>query len=105
MTISSTYILHPDVLWDWNVSFFFCTVCLSPLRNVYLLVSALILVIRILPLKTGNYLRNIRPRPDANFYLTHPFRTWERLSSPRSMLPYVILLNIHKNKGYNFRVA
>ena len=29
----------------------------------------------------------------------------ERLSSPRSMLPYIILLNIHKGIGFKFRVA
>ena len=29
----------------------------------------------------------------------------ERLSSPRSMLPYVILLNIHKRIGYKFGIA
>ena len=29
----------------------------------------------------------------------------ERLSSPRSMLHYVILLNIHKRIGYKFGVA
>ena len=44
---------------------FFCTVCFCTLRNVYFLVSALTLIIRILPLKSGNYLRNIRPRTDC----------------------------------------
>ena len=34
-----------------------------------------------------------------------PLREWERLSSPRSMLGYVILLNIHKGIGYKFGVA
>ena len=32
-----------------------------------------------------------------DFFLDGPLG--ERLTSPRSMLPYVILLNIHKSKG------
>ena len=31
-----------------------------------------------------------------------PLVTWERLSSPRFMLRYVILLNIHEGIGYKF---
>ena len=33
------------------------------------------------------------------------FCNWERVSSPRSMLRYVILLTIHKGIGYKFGVA
>ena len=44
---------------------FFCTAYFCTLRNGYFLVSALTLVIRILPLKSGNYLRNIRPHTDC----------------------------------------
>ena len=36
---------------------------------------------------------------------TEHVRVRERLSSPRSMLRYVILLNIHKGIGYKFGVA
>ena len=37
--------------------------------------------------------------------IPNAYNGWERLSSPRSMLRYVILLNIHKGIGCKFGVA